>query len=289
MADKVYEKAREAFLAATDDWDSNTHSAALLDLTVSEVGNRLIASSTNATPIVITTAVAHGFTTGDIVSITGHVTNTAANGIWAITAASGSVFSLTDPITAANSVGNGVGGATGRAMNLGPSASGDNWDDLDACLVGAKVNLASTTVTQGVADAADVTFTAVTGNACQAIAIFRDTGTPSSSTLTALIDGRQIVTCAATTASTATTLPVERLRGGIPNGTVLAFSNGASATLSALANAGDRTLTVTALAATITAGNRADAPVTGAGLPVTPNGGNISITWDNGANKIFAL
>ncbi len=25
------------------------------------------------------------------------------------------------------------------------------------------------------------------------------------------------------------------------------------------------------------------------GLPVTPNGGNITITWDNGAYKIFAL
>jgi hypothetical protein len=25
------------------------------------------------------------------------------------------------------------------------------------------------------------------------------------------------------------------------------------------------------------------------GLPVTPNGGDISITWDSGANKIFAL
>ena len=25
------------------------------------------------------------------------------------------------------------------------------------------------------------------------------------------------------------------------------------------------------------------------GLPVTPNGGNITITWDSGANKIFAL
>jgi len=26
-----------------------------------------------------------------------------------------------------------------------------------------------------------------------------------------------------------------------------------------------------------------------AGLPVTPNGGDITITWDNGANKIFKL
>ena len=28
---------------------------------------------------------------------------------------------------------------------------------------------------------------------------------------------------------------------------------------------------------------------TATGLPVTPNGGNIGITWDNGANKIFKL
>ena len=28
---------------------------------------------------------------------------------------------------------------------------------------------------------------------------------------------------------------------------------------------------------------------TATGLPVTPNGGNITITWDNGANKIFKL
>lgn len=27
----------------------------------------------------------------------------------------------------------------------------------------------------------------------------------------------------------------------------------------------------------------------GTGLPFTPSGGNITITWDNGANKIFAL
>ena len=28
---------------------------------------------------------------------------------------------------------------------------------------------------------------------------------------------------------------------------------------------------------------------TGTGLPVTPNGGDITIAWDNGSNKIFAL
>jgi hypothetical protein len=28
---------------------------------------------------------------------------------------------------------------------------------------------------------------------------------------------------------------------------------------------------------------------TATGLPVTPNGGNIAVTWDNGANRIARL
>jgi len=284
----MFEKGREGFLNGTLDWDTQTFSVALMDLDTADVGVKQIGSSTNATPIVVTST-SHGFTNGDLVVITGHTTNTAANGVWAIAGVAANTFQLTDPITAANSVGNGVGGATGRAVCLGPSASGDNWDDFDGTLVGAKVNLTSPTATNGVADAADVTFTSVTGATVEAVAVFRDTGTTSTSVMAALIDGRQIVTCAAQAASSATTVAVERLRGGIPNGTVLAFSNGASATLSALANAGDRTLTVTALAAIITAGSRADSPITGSGLPVTPNGGNITLTFDSGVNRIFKL
>jgi small ligand-binding sensory domain FIST len=77
-------------------------------------GVKQITSSTNATPIVVTST-AHGFTNGDIVVITAHVTNTAANGVWAIAGVAANTFQLTDPITGTNSVGNGVGGATGRA------------------------------------------------------------------------------------------------------------------------------------------------------------------------------
>lgn len=77
--------------------------------------------------------------------------------------------------------------------------------------------LASKTVTLGVADAADVTFTAVTGASVEAIVIYKHTGTASTSRLICYID----------TASS--------------------------------------------------------------GLPVTPNGGDITVTWDNGANKIFKL
>lgn len=76
--------------------------------------------------------------------------------------------------------------------------------------------LASKTSTNGVADAADVTLSAVTGDPCEALIIFKDTGSSATSALIAYID-------------------------------------------------------------------------TATGLPVTPNGGDITITWDNGSNKIFKL
>ena len=68
-----------------------------------------IASSTNATPIEITTATAHGYATGDTVIIGSHLVNTAANGTWTIIKTGASTFTLN------TSVGNGVGGATGTA------------------------------------------------------------------------------------------------------------------------------------------------------------------------------
>lgn len=288
MSNGLFEKGREGFLDGSIDWDTNTFSAALLDLGTADVGIKQIASSTNATPIVVT-ATSHGFTNGDLVFIDGHTTNTAANGFWKIANVATNTFELTNPVTAANAVGNGVGGATGYAVNYGPSASGDNWDDFDGALVGSKVTLTGPTVTAGVADAGDVTFTSVTGNSVEAIIIFKDTGTTSTSRVVALITGKFIVTCAVQANTSATSITVDALPYAIPSGTVLAFSNGASATLSALANAGDRSLTVSALAANITAGSRALSPITGSGLPITPNGGNIVVTWDNGVNKIFKL
>lgn len=72
------------------------------------------------------------------------------------------------------------------------------------------------TTTGGAADANDITYTSVTGPSIEAIVIFKDTGTDSTSPLIAYID-------------------------------------------------------------------------TATGLPITPNGGDIIVTWDNGANKIFKL
>ena len=65
-------------------------------------------------------------------------------------------------------------------------------------------------------DAADITFSSVSGPSIEALVIYKDTGTESTSPLIAYID-------------------------------------------------------------------------TATGLPITPNGGDIIVTWDNGANKIFKL
>jgi hypothetical protein len=88
--------------------------------------------------------------------------------------------------------------------------------DLGANIVARSGNLASKTSTAGIADAANITLSAVTGSAVSQLIIARDTGTDATSPLIAKID---------------------------------------SAT----------------------------------NLPVTPNGGDITIQWDNGTNKIFKL
>ena len=78
----------------------------------SELNNEIsvaISSSTNATPIEITTATNHNLATGSPVQIRDHLINTAANGSWIITKVSNTKFTLD------GSVGNGVGGATGTA------------------------------------------------------------------------------------------------------------------------------------------------------------------------------
>lgn len=284
----LFEKGREAFGLGNIAWTSATIKVGLVDTGTASTAVKAITGATNATPIVVT-ATAHGFTNGDIVYVDGVGGNLAANGLWQIGGVAANTFNLLNPVTGGNSTGSAAYTSGGSGVCLGPSASGDNLDDISASIVGTAVTLTSPTMVQGVADAADATFTAVTGASCEALVIYKDTGTASTSTLILWNAGKFIVTADATAASSATTIVVEPLPAAIPNATVLTFSNGATATLSALANAGDRALTVSALAASVASGSRALAPVTGSGLPVTPNGGNIAVAFDNGANKIFKL
>lgn len=70
-----------------------------------------IASSTNASPIVVTTATPHGRLSNDQVTIAGHLVNTAAVGTWRILVLSATTFSLY------GSTGNGIGAGTGTVAN----------------------------------------------------------------------------------------------------------------------------------------------------------------------------
>lgn len=288
MVNVLFEKGREGFLDGTLDWDTNTFKDILLDLNTTDVGVKAITGATNATPIVVT-ATAHGFSNSDFVFADAVGGNLSANGYWKIANVAANTFELTDPVAAANVVGSAAYTSGGYAVCLGPSASGDNLDDFDGCRVGTDTALTSPTVTQGVADAADVTHTSVTGASVEAIGLYKDTGTASTSRMAALVTGKFIVRTSKAAATSATSMDVDKLPYGIPNSTVLTFSDGKTATLSGAATAGDRTLTVTALASGVAVDKVALAPITSSGLPVTPNGGNINVVWDNGANRIFKL
>ncbi len=71
--------------------------------------SRTIASSTNATPIVITASTAHGLVPGDYVSIFSHSANTNANGIWKVGATPTSTTFEILQLDGSNTTGNGTG------------------------------------------------------------------------------------------------------------------------------------------------------------------------------------
>lgn len=89
-------------------------------------------------------------------------------------------------------------------------------DIATSARIAGPVTLTAKSTAGGAADAADCTFTAVSGSSIEAIVLYKDTGTESTSPLLAYID-------------------------------------------------------------------------TATGLPITPNGGDIIVTWDNGVNKIFRV
>ncbi len=93
-----------------------------------------IASSTNASPIVVTTSSPHGMKTGDSVMIHGHSTNAAANGSWRIVVLSTTTFRLL------GSTGSGIGTAVGTA-HLQGFGSGTQLPSAGDDLTVASVNV----------------------------------------------------------------------------------------------------------------------------------------------------
>jgi len=97
------------------------------------------------------------------------------------------------------------------------STSHQYYSSVSSSVVGVSATLANKSITNGVFDADDVTFSSVTGSAVTQIVIYKDTGTASNSPLIAFFDSPT------------------------------------------------------------------------SGLPITPNGGNITIAWSNDSSKIFKL
>ncbi len=284
----LFLKGKEGLIDGTLDLDTDSIKIALLDLDgATDTGVKAITGATNATPVVVT-CTSHGFSNGDTVYIDGVGGNLSANGIYVIANQATNTFELTR-LDGTNVAGTAAYTSGGYAVNLGPGTSGDNYDDVNGCLVGTATALASRTVTSGTFDAADTTVSAVTGNTVEGAVIFEDTGTPSTSRLLQLLTGKHNVIVAADAAVSATTMWVEPLAEAIASGVTLTFSNGKQATLSSGASAGARSIAVNALASAIAAGNQALAPKTSSGFPVTPNGGDITVNYSNGTSKIFSI
>jgi hypothetical protein len=162
------------------------------------------------------------------------------------------------------------------------------------------VNLASVTFSDGVLDAADATFTAVTaGAAVPAILLYQASAVTggadvaaTAQRLVSILDGRFRFTVAAAASSGGTSVTVEALQLGIANGAVATLISGtgpATITLSAAASAGARSLTVSALSSGVSADAVYEVGYTGSNLPITPNGGDIAAAWSNGANRILRI
>jgi hypothetical protein len=270
MSLRLFDKGREDIGKGVIVFGTTGISMRAVDLASASTNNLAIASSTNATPIVITVSgtIPAGWAIGDIVIVRGHTTNTAANGTWvisAVTTGAGGTVTLQTIApqggTQLNSTGNGVGGATGTIFDLTVASAAAA---LPAIVGGSSDQvLASVTDTLGVVNCTSpIAFPTVNANAV--IGAFIVFATAGNSIF--FYDGKMQVRVV-TSAAASTTLNVEPLPFGIPNGTALVFSNGVTATLSALANPGDTALSVNSV--TIPKGHTADAPITGVGLPYT--------------------
>jgi len=204
-ADTLYDSGRDGFLNKEIDWVVDTITAMLVDL--ADYGKTITGAADNGSGLIRITSATHGYTTGDVISIVGVVGTTEANDRWVITVIDADNYDLVGS-TFTNTYTSG-----GNSVNV----SVDNaLDDIPAAARVASQNLANKSTAAGVADADDVTFSAVTGDECEALVLYLNTGVESTSILIALI-------------------------------------------------------------------------VEASGLPITPAGADIKISWDNGDNKIFKL
>jgi hypothetical protein len=261
-------------------WSSMTAKAALLTLgATTDTHLMTVSAATNATPIVVTVNSTTGMTTGDIVSIGGIAGNLAANGTWRVTVVNGTTFSLQTLKDGLASQGSAAYTSGGYVINL---TAATTLDQLSAARAGtsADATLSGKAETNGDLIASPISWAAWTGTAHASI-IYEDSGSEATSNLLVLNDGRVQVVMAGAASTSATTLIIEKLSAPLANGTALVFSNGVTATLTAAAAVGARTLTVSAIAAGIAVGHQAEPFKENPGYPVVSSGSMLTDTYNN--------
>lgn len=173
------------------------------------------------------------------------------------------------------------------------STAHDFLDDVagSARVVTLGADLSNKSFSNGVWDADNYTFTGLAGTEddIAGLIYYYHTGTESTSSLLYFDDDTFTATAAQAASTSDTTVYVDPLKHDIANGATLAFSGGTSATLTAGASAGDRSLTVSSLSAGIAAGETATATVSGTTFPLTPDGNNINVTIDAAGICSFSL
>lgn len=145
--------------------------------------------ATNATPIEVTTSDPHGLTSGDEVMLSGvggnaDANNDPVNPRWAVTVTSTTSFTLQHPVTGADVAGSGTYTSGGFVVKLSRDAV---YDDIPALARVATATLTSKTLANGIFDAADTTFTLVSGAECEAVVLDCNTGNDATSPLLGIV------------------------------------------------------------------------------------------------------
>lgn len=273
MSSRLFDKGRDAYLEKLIGWTADTQKAMLLDMTVSGTFIKEITNVTNANPAVYSCA-SNGFSNNDIVVVLGITGALGANQIGRIASVATNTFQLVTLQQGLAIANPGVYSAGGSVINL---TQAQFVSDILGGRIGTDVSLSGTSSTAGIATASNWTWTAVTGNPAQAVILYDAAGgSDGTNRLVCYLDGKISVVVDKAVAALDTTVIIEPAKAGIPNGTVMTFSNGQALTVNATVTQGDRSITITAAGGTVPAGHTADVYATQAGLPVTPNGGNIN-------------
>jgi hypothetical protein len=254
---------------------------------------KAITGITNASPMVVTIT-SHGWSNGDIVVINGVGGITAANGTWVIASVATNTFALTTLFaeggSALNSTGNAAYTSGGKAINLSVSSASTDLPSGAGSSTDYTLTLNTSSPGNGYVDSDDPSWASVSASTnIDAIAMLQTAATDRN---VYFYDGKIFVRVAADALISATTLWVEPLYGPLASGASFVLSNGVTATLTAPAAAGARSLTVSALSAAVAAGHTGDATLTvsSSSLPlVTGSGAPSTVNFTVAANGWFKV